>query len=341
MGQGEVSYLHIYLEPFSEFLQRDDVTDVYVNRPGEVWIETLGGAAERFDMPQLTDAHLWRLARQVASISHQGISREHPLLAATLPTGARVQIVAPPATRGPMAIAIRKHVVADLSLDQLHDLGSFTTTRSSDEADPLDAKLQQFYEAHDWRAFLKAAVRARKTIVISGGTSTGKTTFLNALVQEIDPLERLILIEDTPEMLLRHDNAVGLIAARGEMGEARVDANDLLIASLRMRPDRVILGELRGQEAFTFLRAINIGHPGSLTTLHADSPTGAIEQLALLVLQSGVALHRDDIAAFAEAAVDIFVQLERHNGKRSVAQVRWNPTVVRHPSGAIEAKLPR
>lgn len=323
MSERDISYLHIYLEPFNEFLRREDVTDIYVNRPGEIWVETLGGAAERFDAPELTDGMLWRLARQIASITHQGISREHPLLAATLPAGARVQIVAPPATRGPMAIAVRKHVAADLSLDQLHELGAFSRTQSSSQIDPVEAELQRLYEAHDWKSFLRLAVRARKTIVVSGGTSTGKTTFLNALLQEIDPAERLVLIEDTPEMLLRHENAVGLISVRGELGEAQVNADDLLIASLRMRPDRVILGELRGREAFTFLRAINIGHPGSMTTIHADSPAGAIEQLALLVLQSGVSLHRDDIAGFAESAMDIFVQLDRRDGLRSVAEVRW------------------
>lgn len=323
MSEANASFLNIFLQPFDEFLQRDDVTDLYVNRQGEVWIEKVGGATERFDVPGLTDALLWRLAWQIASVTHQGISREHPLLAATLPSGARVQIVAPPATRGPMAIAVRKHLAVDFSLDQLEGMGLFSGTRAISAANTVDDDLRKLYLAHDWPSFLKMAVRARKTIVVCGGTSTGKTTFLNALLREIDASERLIIIEDTPELQLHHDNAVGLISVRGELGEAQVSAEDLLIASLRMRPDRVILGELRGREAFTFLRAINIGHPGSLTSIHADSPSGAIEQLAFLVLQSGVNLHHDDVASFAETAVDIFVQLDRRNGQRAVSQIRW------------------
>lgn len=323
MGEDAASYLRIYLTPFLAQLERMDVTDLYINRPGELWVETLGGATERFDMPALTEGLLWRLARQVASLTHQGINRQHPLLAARLPDGARIQFVAPPATRGPMAIAIRKHVSADMTLADYEAGGAFAETRSGREDDRFQKELQRLYEAKAWRDFLVAAVLARKTIVVSGGTSTGKTTFLNALIREIPPAERLIFIEDTPELVLRHENAIGLVAVRGNMGEADVTTQDLLTASLRLRPDRIILGELRGAEAFTFLRAINTGHPGSLTTIHADTPTGAIEQLALLVLQSTSGLHHDDIVSYINNAVDIFVQLERRAGSRRISAIVW------------------
>lgn len=326
MTETAASYLDIYLGPLRSHLQRPDVTDLYVNRPGEIWVETLGGAVERHDAPEVTEAQLWRLARQVASVTHQGVSREHPLLAARLPDGSRVQVVAPPATRGPMAVAIRQHVSADLALADYHAQGAFLTTRGQDAADPTEAELARLYEAQDWPAFLSAAVKARKTVLVSGGTSTGKTTFLNALLREIDAAERLILIEDTPELVLRHENAVGLVAVRGQLGEAQVTAEDLLVASLRMRPDRIILGELRGAEAFTFLRAVNTGHPGSLSTIHADSPERAIEQLALIVLQSGARMRREDVVAYVERVVDVVVQLERRAGVRRVGQVRWRRT---------------
>jgi type IV secretion system protein VirB11 len=315
------AYLDVYLAPFLEQLVRPDVTDLYVNRAGELWIETLQGGLERHAAPDVTEAQLWRLARQVASLTHQGISREHPLLAARLPDGARVQIVAPPATREGMAIAIRKHVSSDLSLADYEQGGAFTGTLSADAIDPVEEELGRLHEAHNWAAFLRTAVRARKTIIVSGGTSTGKTTFLNALMREIDAGERLVLIEDTPELVLRHENAIGLVAARGGLGEANVTMEDLLIASLRLRPDRIILGELRGSEAFTFLRAINTGHPGSLTTIHADTPAGAIEQLILLVLQSGARLHREDVLAYIYRIVDIIVQLERRNGVRRISNI--------------------
>lgn len=316
-------YLRSYLAPLNAMLERADVTDIYVNQPGEIWVETLGGATERHDAPGLDDATLSRLARQIAAISHQGISREHPLLSATLPDGARVQMIAPPATRGHMALAIRKHVASDLTLDDYVSSGAFETTlrRKAPERSGVDEALAALLDDGDIAGMLSAAVRARKNILVSGGTSTGKTTFLNALIREIAPEERLIFIEDTPEIHLHHANALGLLAARSELGEARVTANDLLAASLRMRPDRIILGELRGEEAYAFLRAINTGHPGSMTSVHADSAERAIEQIVLLVLQAGSQLGRDDVRHYVRSTVDVFVQLSRIGGRRRVAEV--------------------
>lgn len=316
-------YLHAYLAPLAPMLGRADVTDIYVNRPGELWVETTGGAIERHDAPGLDAATLDRLARQIAALSHQGISREHPLLSATLPDGARIQIVAPPATRGPLALAIRKHVSPDLTLSDYVGAGAFDDTWRGEGARgaSIDVALRRLLDAGDIAGMLATAVRARKNVLVSGGTSTGKTTFLNALIREIPIEERLILIEDTPEVHLRHPNAVGLLAARGQLGEARVGADDLLAASLRMRPDRIILGELRGEEAYTFLRAVNTGHPGSMTTVHADSAERAIEQIALLVLQTGTKLGRQDVSHYVRGTIDVFVQLSRSAGRRLVSEV--------------------
>ncbi|WP_137861714.1 MULTISPECIES: P-type DNA transfer ATPase VirB11 [unclassified Sphingomonas] len=316
-------YLKAYLAPLAEVLARPDVTDIYVNRPGEIWAETLGGAVERHTAPDLDTATLNRLARQIAALSHQGISREHPLLSASLPDGSRVQVVAPPATRGPMALAIRKHVSSDLTLDDYVAAGAFAATSRSTAPgrSETDVQLAALLEAGDIAGMLAAAVRARKNILVSGGTSTGKTTFLNALIREIPVGERLILIEDTPELHQHHENLVGLLAVRGALGEARVTATDLLAASLRMRPDRIILGELRGEEAYTFLRAINTGHPGSMTSVHADSAERAIEQIVLLVLQAGTQLSRDDVRHYVRSTVDVYVQLARTGGQRRVAEV--------------------
>ncbi len=239
-----------------------------------------------------------------------------------LPDGSRVQIVAPPATRSAMAFAFRKHVVAELGLGDYLRNGAFAQTsfRIGKEAElnPMPAPADS-PDGH--AAFLAEAVRERRNILISGGTSSGKTTLLNALMREIPADDRLILIEDTPELRLGHANAVGLLATKGEQGEARVKADDLLQAALRMRPDRIIVGELRGSEAYTFLRAVNTGHPGSLTTIHADSPDRAIEQLALIVLQSGTQLTRQDIVHYIRSVVDLVVQLERRDGQRVVSQI--------------------
>jgi type IV secretion system protein VirB11 len=323
--QGAGIYLEAYLRPLACWLERPDVTDILINAPGEVWIESLGGRAERHAAPELTDTALWRLAAQIAAAAHQGVSREHPLLSATLPSGARVQIIAPPATRGPMAIAIRKHVVNDLTLEDYASAGAFERARrgSLEERSGEDDRLQAALDERRIAEFLRAAVRARKNIIVSGGTSTGKTTFLNALLKEVPRDERLIVIEDTPEVRLEHANAVGLVAVRGALGEASVSVEDLLQASLRMRPDRIILGELRGAEAYSFLRAVNSGHPGSITTVHADSPRAAVEQIALMVVQGGANLGRGEIIEYVGGVVDIAVQLSRSDGRRIVSEVAF------------------
>jgi type IV secretion system protein VirB11 len=314
-------YLRACLAPFEATLSRTDVTDIYVNRPGELWIETIGGEVERHEDPNISELSLARLARQIAALTHQGVSREHPLLGATLPDGARVQVVAPPATRGPMALAIRRHVAAALTLQDYAAGGHFAQTRTDASVKSLDEQLRALVGARRFAEALALAVRSRRNIVVSGGTSTGKTTFLNALLREIPKEERLIIIEDTPELVIEHNNAVGLVSVRGELGEAKVTANDLVSASLRMRPDRIILGELRGPEAFAFLRAINTGHPGSMTTVHADSPEGAIEQLVMLVLQGGTKLGPDDVRHYIRRSVDLFVQVGRTSGQRRVEGV--------------------
>lgn len=313
-------YLDNFLAPLAPWLGRDDITDIWINRPGEIWFETIGGGISREVVGALDEDRLRRLARQVAAHSSQGISRAQPLLAATLPDGSRVQIVAPPATRGGHVVAIRKHVSPELSIDDWNSAGAFDRL-SGGQANLDHVMTDRTAGPDEAAALLKQAVRQRRNILVSGGTSTGKTTFLNALLAEIPDEERLVLIEDTEELKVRHENAVGLIAARGQMSEANVSAEDLLIAALRLRPDRIILGELRGAEAFTFLRAVNTGHPGSMTTIHADTPARAIEQLTLLVLQAGTQLGRDDVRHYVRESVDVFVQLSRDHGRRSVSQV--------------------
>nr|WP_315054196.1 P-type DNA transfer ATPase VirB11 [uncultured Brevundimonas sp.] len=323
LAQDQV-YLRSYLAPFETILSREDVTDIYVNAPGEVWAETLGGGLERHVVSGLTGEVLNRLARQIAALNHQGISREHPILSAALPGGERVQIIIPPATRRDVALAIRKHVTSDMRLEDYVAAGAFEHAVSGGAAQDsrLDQQLRSMLQGRDYASLLAMAVRSRCNLLISGGTSTGKTTFLNALIREIPEKERLILIEDTPELHFRHPNAVGLLAARSALGEAAVTAEDLLNASLRMRPDRIILGELRGPEAYTFLRAVNTGHPGSMTTVHADSPGRAVEQIALLVLQGGTRLKREDVLHYVRSTIDVFVQLGRIDGQRRITEVQ-------------------
>ena len=306
-------YLSAYLRPFQPWLAREDVTEILVNQPGEVWIEAAGAdGMTRHVTPEVDDLLLERLAGQIARVTHQGVNRERPLLSATLAGGVRVQLVGPPATRRHWALAIRRHRMVDLPLDAW----------SGGPAGAGPAELPELLQrTPDPLPFLREAVRRRATVLISGGTSSGKTTFLNALLREVPAGDRVVLVEDTPEIRLHGPNGVGLVAVKGEMGEAKVNADDLLQAALRLRPDRIVLGELRGVEAVSFLRAINTGHPGSFTTLHANTPKGALEQLALMVMQAGLGLSRSDTIDYARSVIDVIVQLTREGGKRGVAAV--------------------
>ena len=304
-------YLSAYLRPFRTWLDREDVSEIIFNRAGELWIEAAGAQhLQRVEAPQVDDLLIRRLAEQVARATHQGVSRERPLLAATLPDGARVQFISPPATRSGWAMAIRRHRLVDLPLS------AYASRRGGAAAD-----LAAVDSNEDPIGYLRQAVAERRTILVSGGTSSGKTTFLNALLREVPPAERVILIEDTPEIRLQSPAGLGLVAVKGELGEARVSTDDLLQASLRLRPDRIVLGELRGTEAVSFLRAINTGHPGSFSTIHANNPAGALEQLGLMVMQAGLGLTRADTLAYARSVIDVIVQLDRRGGERTIAEV--------------------
>jgi type IV secretion system protein VirB11 len=324
MGQDGV-YLRSFLRPIETWLSRPDITEILVNRPEEIWIERHGAAhMERVAVPELTATALSRLAVQVARANHQGVNRARPLLSGRLPAGERIQIIAPPATREHLAIAIRKHMQVDLDLADYAAAGAFAAvqTASIDPVDAGDLELRRLLDQGQIHEFLHTAIVARKNILVSGGTSSGKTTFLNALLKQIAPTERVITIEDTPEVSLDRPNALGLIAVRGDTGEASVTTEDLLQAALRMRPDRLMLGEMRGPEAFSYLRAVNTGHPGSISTIHADSPRGAIEQVALLALQARVNLGRAEIIEYARSIIDIIIQLTRNAaGERIVSRI--------------------
>jgi type IV secretion system protein VirB11 len=304
-------YLDAYLAPFRPWLGRESVTEILVNQPGEVWVEDSEYAGlQRVSLPEVNDQLVQRLAEQVARVSHQGISREHPLLGATLPDGSRIQFCGPPATRAHWAMAIRRHRLLDLPLE------AYAGARVG-EAEP-SLPISKDDDPIGW---LRGAIRCRKTVLISGGTSTGKTTFLNAMLQNIPPGERVILVEDTPELRLPSVTGVGLVAVKGETGEAKISANELLQAALRLRPDRIVLGELRGSETVSFLRAINTGHPGSFSTIHANSPRGALDQLSLMVMQTGLGLSRKETIEYAASVIDVVVQLDRRGGKREISAI--------------------
>lgn len=182
------------------------------------------------------------------------------------------------------------------------------------------------------RAFLELAAANHRSMLISGGTSTGKTTFLNTMLTAIPNHERFILMQDTAELEPRQENVVSLLVSKGGQGEARVTMGDLLATALRLRPDRIFMGELRGDEAFDFLNAINTGHPGSMSTIHANSPHHAFNRLSTLVLNSNVRMERDDIIRYIRSIIPIVVQLKKSDaaGGRGVSEIYFADEVDEH-----------
>ncbi len=325
----QLSSLSLTLRALAPFL-RSDVTELCINRPGELFLETRSGwechAAAFADFPWC-----YRLAKLVANSTRQRITEESPLLSAALPTGERVQVAIPPATTpGCVALTIRRPAQTVWSLAQLSEAGIFATARrATDALDPVEESLLQLLGNRDYENFLTTAVRARKNIVVSGQTGSGKTTFTKALIAAIPTHERLITIEDTPELLLNdHPNHVRLFYSKGDQGQSRVTPRQLLECCLRMRPDRILLAELRSDEAFDYLRNANSGHPGSITSVHASSAELAFEQLALLVKQSraGGDLSREDIKSLLYTLVDIVVQFSISNHRRTVSEVWYEPS---------------
>ena len=314
--------LETYLSPIRALLEREGVSEVSINRPGEVWVEVRGDMY-REEIPELTLDHLKSMAKLIAQSTNQVVSEEKPLLSATLPAGYRVQGVFPPAIEpGAIAFSIRKQNVMNLDLDQYEALGAFQNTAVREQENEHDKVLRELLNSGQIKQFLTYAVQAKKNIIVSGGTSTGKTTFMNAALRAIPMSERLITVEDAREIQLMQPNRVHLMVSKGGQGRAQVTTQDQIEACLRLRPDRIIVGELRGSEAFSFLRAINTGHPGSIATLHADTPAMAFEQLILMVMQANLGMDREQVKIYTHAVIDIVIQLKRgEKGRRFVSEV--------------------
>lgn len=315
--------LRLALEPFFDYLNSSDVSEICVNIPGEVWVERSGQTKmECIKDERINSKNLLRLAKLLAGATDQSVNEENPLLSTRLPTGERVQFVIQPASPKGVAVSIRKQTMVDLTLDDYEKFGAFDTVKANiNLAAETNAKLRGLLDKGDIKAFIDLAVRTKKNIIVSGGTSTGKTTFLNALMKSMSPDERIITIEDTAEVEPPHGNWLSMLASKGGQGTAKVDIQDLLEASLRLRPDRIFLGELRGSEAFSFLRAVNTGHPGSISTVHADTPDGAIEQIAMMVMQADLGMEHAQIIAYIKTIIDVIIQWRRVGGKREISAI--------------------
>lgn len=315
------------LGPLQAILNAEDVIEVAVNVPGEVWVETRAGW-ETISAPEITFVRLDRLAKAVAAYTAQAFRDERPILSATLPDGSRIQIVGPPATAaGIISVTIRKPSSTTWSLADLASAGLFIATSDHHRLMADESTLKALLAHGDLEAFLTAAVKAKKNVLISGATGSGKTTLSKALIAEIPDTERVITIEDTAELIVPNRNRVALFYPKDgptdATGRVRIGPKDLLESALRMRPDRILLQELRDGSAFYYLRNVNSGHPGSITTIHANSCKLAIEQLTLLVKESdgGRDLTRADIRELVRATVDVIVQCQRVGSAFKVTEI--------------------
>ena len=303
--------------------------ELCINRPGEAFVETSLGW-QREDLPFADFEWCYRLAKLVANSTQQRVDATSPLLSASLPSGERVQIVMPPATTaGCIAISIRRPSTEVWSIEDLAARGIFRRTRRADkQLDATELELQRLLDTGDYPSFMRLAVVSRKNILVSGPTGSGKTTWTKALIREIPNHERLVTIEDAQELVLdRHPNAVRLFYSKDDQGVARVTPKQLLESCLRMKPDRILLAELRAEEAFDYLRNVNSGHPGSITSVHAASAELAFEQLVLLVKQNqgGRDLARADIKSLLYLLIDVVIQFGVENHERFIKEVWFDP----------------
>ena len=325
----DVSALSLNLRALRPLLANAEVTELCINRPLQAFLETRDGWRSE-PLPFADFEWCTRFAKLVANSTQQRIDATAPLLSASLPSGERVQIVMPPATTaGCVAIAIRRPADQVWSIEELSQRGIFRRTlKAGRKLDDTEEELLRLLGSSDYEAFMRLAVRSRKNILVSGPTGSGKTTWTKALIREIPSEERLITIEDARELILDgHPNHVRLFYSKDDQGLARVTPKQLLESCLRMKPDRILLAELRAEEAFDYLRNVNSGHPGSITSVHATSAELAFEQLVLLVKQNpgGRELARSDIKSLLYLLIDVVIQfgVERH--QRFIKEIWFEP----------------
>ncbi len=287
--------------PLDPLLSDPGVSDILVNGPKQVYVEK-GGKLIRTPVVFRDNAHLMNIIERIVSGVGRRIDEKSPMVDARLPDGSRVNAIIPPLAIDGASLSIRKFKADAATLDSLLTWGSMTVAMADT---------------------LRAAVLARLNIVISGGTGAGKTTLLNSLSAQIPDDERIVTIEDSAELSLQQDHVVRLETRPPNIeGEGAITARDLVINSLRMRPDRVVIGECRGAEALDMLQAMNTGHDGSLTTLHANTPRDALSRLETMVMFSGVELPERTIRNQVSSAVHLIVQASRlSDGSRRVTYI--------------------
>lgn len=287
--------------PLEPFLRDPGISEVMVNGPGQIFVER-DGLVERTDAAFEDDDHLLNVIDKIVSPIGRRVDESSPMVDARLPDGSRVNIIIPPAALSGPTVTIRKFRSRSFTFEELVEVGS------------IPIRLAER---------LKRAVLERQNIIVTGGTGSGKTTLLNALSGLIPPRERIITIEDAAELRFVQPHVVRLEGRPPNVeGRGRIGIRDLVINALRMRPDRIVVGEVRGGEALDMLQAMNTGHDGSMTTAHANSPKEAISRLETMALMAGIEMPVDAVRRQIAGALDIIVHVERApDGRRRVSEV--------------------
>ncbi|MBQ6841200.1 MAG: CpaF family protein [Bacilli bacterium] len=288
--------------PLTELLEDDNITEIMVNSPREIYIEIDGNLVKDESVSFINDEHIVRTIQRLIEPMGRTIDSTSPMVDSRLKDGSRINAVIPPlSTRGPV-ITIRKFKESMNSIENLIRVGSLTP---------------------DMARFLEAAVNAKLSIIVCGGTGSGKTTLLNILSSFISPKERIVTIEDAAELKLHQPHVISLETRTTNYEKSgEITIRDLVRNSLRMRPDRIIVGEVRGKEAFDMLQAMNTGHEGSLTTLHANSGTDALHRLETMVLMANIDLPVKAVREYIQSAINIIVNIDRlADGKRKITSI--------------------
>lgn len=317
----EISYVEQYLSPLRDYLSDDRTNELVINPNGSIFVEQAGAEHMQEIDVSLPEHAIKRLGAQLAGETRNTLGALHPIVSGRVMVWGkpqRVQVVVEPAVEQGVSLSIRKYLTQALAGKDIGFVGG-AQIRVDDERNKRHSAIADMARNGDLPGLFRQAVDEKFNVLIAGGTSSGKTTIARSLISMMDINERLITIEDAQELFPPHRNQVSLISDRNEKS-ARMPSK-LLESCLRMRPDRIILGEIRGVEAYDFLEAINTGHPGAVTTIHADSPKLAFDRLALMVMRSGVRLTHSEVITYAKRTIDLVVQVGRRNGARGILEI--------------------
>ncbi len=297
--------------PIRAYLNNPLLLDLCINKPGEIYVQLHSGW-ECYENTAITESWIKQFIKASTVFAKQVTNAQSPILSTTLFSGERLQAVMPPASLHP-CVTIRRPSDKLFSIEELDQQGAFKRPVNKEKkANNKIIQAKQIFDSGNVLEFLKFAVLEKLNIIVAGATGSGKTTFTKALIREIPLDERLITIEDAAELELLHKNVVRLFYAReiDNKTNTYVTAKDLLISCLRMKPDRIMLSEIRDEEAYYFLRNVNSGHPGSITSIHANTPRQAIDQLTLMIKQSraGSGIPKTDIYQLVRSLVDVIIQ---------------------------------